>query len=129
MLRWLWHNWDNCDKAWKHLLKISDAIDRELFFNSTIMSVGNGRNTPFWKARWPGGEAPKNLALNLFKVARFKKRYVYSELKNNSWIRNLLAIDSTKLLEEFTLLFMALSEVALSEVQDQITWKWTENGC
>jgi hypothetical protein len=93
------------------------------------MSVGNGRNTPFWKARWPDGEAPKNLALNLFKVARFKKRYVYSELKNNSWIRNLLAIDSTKLLEEFTLLFMALSEVPLSEVQDQITWKWTENGC
>jgi hypothetical protein len=31
MLRWLWHNWDSCDKSWKHLLKISDAIDREFF--------------------------------------------------------------------------------------------------
>jgi hypothetical protein len=54
-------------------------------------------------------------------VARLKKRSVCSELKNNSWIRNLHAIDSTELLEEFTLLFMPLSEVALSDDQDQIT--------
>jgi hypothetical protein len=50
-LRWLWHNWDSCDKPWKYLLKITDAVDRELFFNSTTIRVGNDRNTLFWEAR------------------------------------------------------------------------------
>jgi hypothetical protein len=73
----------SCDKPWKHLLKITDVVDRELFFNSTIMDVRNGRNTHFWEARWLEGEAPQNLAPNLYKVARFKRRSVFSELNNN----------------------------------------------
>jgi hypothetical protein len=44
--------------------------------------VGNGRTTPFWKARWLNGFAPRELAPNLYSLARFKKRSVASELSN-----------------------------------------------
>jgi hypothetical protein len=50
------------------------------------------------------------------------------ELYNLNWIRNLKDINSTALLEEFLLLFMALSDVELSEQQDSIKWKWKDDG-
>jgi hypothetical protein len=34
------------------------------------------------------GSAPKDLALSLYEVARFKRRNVHVELKNSNWIRN-----------------------------------------
>jgi dimeric dUTPase (all-alpha-NTP-PPase superfamily) len=42
------------------------------------------------------------------------------ELYNLNWIRNLKDINSTALLEEFLLLFMALSDVELSKQKDSI---------
>jgi hypothetical protein len=38
-------------------------------------------------------------------------------------------IDSPALLEEFTLLFMAISSVMLTNQKDQISWKWARDGC
>jgi hypothetical protein len=87
-LRWSWHQWDHKEKPWKHLLRVTDSKDRQLFFASTTMQVGNGRNTPFWESKWLHDGAPKDLAPNLFKIARFKKRSVHTELKNSNWIRN-----------------------------------------
>jgi hypothetical protein len=60
-------------------------------------------------AKWLDGVAPKELAPNLFQVARFNKRIVSSKLHNDSWIRNLPNITTPTQLEEFTLLFMTLS--------------------
>lgn len=71
-LRWLWHNWDQCDRPWKQLLKYRDKTDRDLFFASTFFTIGNGKDTPFWEAKWLNGVAPKTLAPNLYKKARFK---------------------------------------------------------
>jgi hypothetical protein len=51
-MRWLWYNWDHQARPWKHILKITDHADLNLFFCSTRISVGNGKNTPFWKANW-----------------------------------------------------------------------------
>jgi hypothetical protein len=47
------------------------------------------KNTPFGESRWLNGLAPKEIAPNLYQIARFKKRYVYKELQNNNWNRNL----------------------------------------
>jgi hypothetical protein len=69
----MWHNWDIQEWQWKNMLQINDPTDRIPFFNSTYIQVGNGRNTPFWKAKWIQGAAPKDLAPGLFKSARFKK--------------------------------------------------------
>jgi hypothetical protein len=75
-LRWLWFHWDTKERSWKHLLKIRDPIDRQLFFASTEIQVGDGKGTPFWEARWLHGAAPKDLAPNLYKIARFKSRLI-----------------------------------------------------
>jgi hypothetical protein len=44
-LRWLWYSWNYQEKPWKHLLKIIEKTDIALFSRSTIVSVGDGRNT------------------------------------------------------------------------------------
>lgn len=46
-LRWLWFAWDQNDRPWKGILKCQDATERQLFFVSTEMTVGDGRKTPF----------------------------------------------------------------------------------
>jgi hypothetical protein len=54
--------------------------NRVLFFASTIISIGDGHNTRLWEARWINGMAPKELAPNFYKKARFKYRSVQREL-------------------------------------------------
>jgi hypothetical protein len=110
-LRWLWLNWDHVQRPWKKLMKVTDETDRHLFFSSTIISVGNGDDTPFWEAKWLNGTSPRDLAPNMFRMARFKRRSVNKELQNSNWIRNLSCINTSALIEEFTLLFMALAPV------------------
>jgi hypothetical protein len=48
------------------MIKVVDPINRQLFFSSTWIQVGNGKTTPFWEAKWLFGAAPKELAPNLF---------------------------------------------------------------
>jgi hypothetical protein len=44
----MWHNWDQQEKPWRKLLKITDETDRDLFFCSTTVAIGDGKLTPFW---------------------------------------------------------------------------------
>lgn len=113
-LRWLWHAWDHCERPWNKLLKVVDKTERELFFASTVVKVGNGKQTPFWEARWLDGTSPKELAPNLFSVTRYKTRNVATELTNYNWMRNCRRIDNPELIEEFVILFMALSNITLT---------------
>jgi hypothetical protein len=86
-----------------------------------------GENTPFWEARWLGGLAPKDIAPNLYKLVRFKKKTV-QELQNQRWINDFMGIQIPDLLEEFVDLHIAFSMVTLQDNKDTITWKWTPNG-
>jgi hypothetical protein len=116
------------DCPWKNFLKSYDKIDSALFFASTVITVGNGKNTPFWEARWLYGVTPKDLAPNLFKQAEFKYTTVQKELSNMNWISNLQQVNIEDLLDEFVLLFTTLSEVQLNNENDAIYWKWTTSG-
>jgi hypothetical protein len=120
-LWWLWHNWDLVDRPWKNLLKLQDKMDRALFFASTVIRVGGGRNTPFWESCWLNGVSPEEVALNLYNQARFKQRIVHKELQWFNWITNIQGIGTEDLLDEFILLFTMLSDVRLSEEKDTIT--------
>jgi hypothetical protein len=102
-------------------------MDKQLFSASTLVQIGDGKNSPFWEAKWLLGAAPKDLAPNLYRIARFKNRPVSKELQNSNWIRNVADISDTTQMEEFILLFMALSSVSLNNQPDKITWKWTKN--
>lgn len=127
-LRWLWHGWDQCDRPWKQLIEHRDKSDRDLFFASTYITVGDGKNTPFWEANWLNGASPKYLAPNLYEQARFKFRTVAKELRNNNWITGLKELDSQILLNEFALLYTALNSVVLNNEKDRIHWRWTASG-
>lgn len=115
--RWLWYKWDNRARPWQKLLKITDPLDRELFFCSTNIMIGNGKRTPFWEACRLNGTSPKDLVPNLYLQARYKRRTVCQELNNDNWI-----------LQEFVMLYMALADVNLTKQPDAITWRWTPHG-
>jgi hypothetical protein len=83
-MRWLWHQWDHKEKPWFSLLKVADPVDRQIFFSSTFIQIGNGKASPFRESRWLFGSAPKELAPSLFEVARFKKRSIQTEMRNNN---------------------------------------------
>jgi hypothetical protein len=100
-LRWLWNAWDSNPRQWTQLLRIPDPTDRALFFSSTYIQVGDGRNTPFWEAKWLNAATLKDIAPNLYKMARMKNRIVFAELHNHSWIKNLREINSSIMLEEY----------------------------
>jgi hypothetical protein len=111
------------------MLKISDPTDHhQLFFCSTVMHVGDGKNTPFWESRWLNGLSPKDLAPTLYGLTRFKQISISTELHNLNWIRSLAEINTSTQLEEFALLFMALEPVHLNQHKDTIRWKWTASG-
>jgi hypothetical protein len=74
------------------------------------------------------GKAPIELAPNLFKIARWKQRSIKIELQGDNWIRSLSNIGTTSEVEEFTLLFMAISFVQLLDQKDNIVYKWTPDG-
>jgi hypothetical protein len=93
-LHWLWYHLDTCPRPWKNLLKEFDPIDREIFFASTTINIGNGKSTHFWEAKWLQGSAPKETAPTLYKRARFKRRPVHDEIKNSNWIKSLYPISS-----------------------------------
>jgi hypothetical protein len=38
------------------------------------------------------------------------------------------SINSAELLEEFTMLYMALAPIQLNDQNDEIVWKWTGDG-
>jgi hypothetical protein len=57
---------------------------------------------------------------SLFKIARFKTRYVSTELQNYKLISNLVNISTPSEMEEFTILFMALDSVNLTDQPDTI---------
>jgi hypothetical protein len=50
------------------------------------------------------------------------------ELHNYNWIKNLKPFESAEQLDEFVLLFMAISGVNLSHQIDKIFWRWTPYG-
>jgi hypothetical protein len=46
-LKWPWHSWDANVRQWKQLIKCQDPTDKALFFSSTHIQVGDGKNTLF----------------------------------------------------------------------------------
>jgi hypothetical protein len=53
---------------------------------------------------------------------------VQKDLQNSNWIRNQYNIDNEEQLDEFVMLFMAISEINLTNQKDNFFWKLTANG-
>lgn len=46
-LRWLWSQWKQKNRAWTSLESPCNNVDRDLFYASTTVTIGNGKMAPF----------------------------------------------------------------------------------
>lgn len=76
-------------------------IDWQLFRASTIVTVGNGLKAEFWNSVWLNGVAPRDLVLNLYKLAWRKHKKVFEEVTNANWTRGLRRMSSVVEMAEF----------------------------
>jgi hypothetical protein len=56
------------------------AAEWALFRLCTVITVGNGTKTSFWKDRWLNGCAPQDIALECYKLAWRKNHTVAAAL-------------------------------------------------
>jgi hypothetical protein len=98
--------------------------DLALFQASTHIKIGNGKNAMFWHDRWLQGQALKDIAPNLFKLAHFKKRTMQKELQNDNWVYAVRHISTEVELREYINLWQFLKGVILNmDEKDEILWK------
>lgn len=130
-IRWLWHEWVSPDKTWAGSDLPCDETDRLLFAACTNITLGDGRTAKFWQSGCLQGRRPKDIAPNLYKISKRKKRTVADALANNSWIRELRnssALTVTHLAEFAQLWTMLRSTVLQQDRPDTIAWKLTACG-
>ena len=127
-LRWLWYLWTEPDRPWVGSEPPVDAIDKQLFRSSTVVTVENGETATFWQSSWLNGQAPIDRYPELYKWAWRKNRTLKEELHNQSWTRGLWRMQTVDEMASFVELWDAVQEVQLAEEQNKITWRWTTDG-
>jgi hypothetical protein len=104
------------------------AEEEELFKACTVISIGNGVRTNFWKDRWLKGQAPKDIAPECFRWAWRKNITVAKALTNRCWMRGLRRMNNETALRQFVELWTQIQQIRLSSHPDQITWRFTSDG-
>lgn len=127
-LRWLWFQWFEPDRPWVGMEVPCNETDKQLFRASTIVKVGNGQRARFWESPWLEGQAPRDIAPNLFKLAWRKNLTVEEELQNLNWTRGLWNMSSATEIAELVILWGELDRVQLTNEEDVLLWKWTRDG-
>ena len=128
-LRWMLFQWKQKNKACTNLEVPCDRVDRELFYASTIVTIGDGKMAPFWTSCWINGNMAKSIAPLLYAKSRRKKITVHQALKSEKWIDHIYPPATSEEMTQFVRLWEAIREVARNEtVEDTITWRWTMDG-
>jgi len=125
----LWLRWTVKEKAWAGMPLPCDKVDLDLFNASTIVTIGNGKMADFWGSSWIEGQAPKNMAPNLYKKARRKNITVFKALRNNYWIQFCAPFTREEEMREFVSLWHSISSThSLNDLDDTISWRWSADG-
>ena len=95
-LRWLWFQGTEPERPWVGTDPLVNAVDRQLFRASTVVTLGDGATASFWQSAWLDGLAPMDIYPNLFKLAWRKNRTVKEELVNQNWTRGLWRMQSVQ---------------------------------
>lgn len=128
-LRWLWYEWADADRPWVGTAPPVNDVDRQLFRASTVVTLGNGQKAKFRQDSWLGGQAPIDIAPNLYKWAwRKHHRLVKDELTDRNWTRGLWRMISVQEMAEFIQLWDLVTQTQLTQQEDKITWRWTGSG-
>lgn len=128
---WLWQEWKSPNKAWVGMETPCDNSDRLLFAACTTIHVGNCKTIKFWHDAWVQGRRPKDIVPNLFVRRTRNRKTLHQALHNDNWIRDLnyrYGFNNTLLQEYFTLWELISHTTLRSAIEDDITWKLTQNG-
>lgn len=127
-LRWLWFAWTEPDRPWVGTQLPCDETDRQFFRASTVVQLGDGNTAKFWQCSWLNGQAPRDIAPNLYKLVWRKYNTVKEDITDHHWTRGLWRMTSAIEMAEFVLLWDVVQQLTLDDNPDTIRWKWTNNG-
>jgi mannosylglycoprotein endo-beta-mannosidase len=127
-LRWLWYQWKEPDRPWVGSDVPCNETDRQFFRLSTIVIVGNGQQARFWDSSWLNGQASKDLAPDLYKLAWRKNQSVKDDLRNCNWTRGIWRMTTANEMAQLVSLWERISDVQLTDEVDEIKWRWTGHG-
>ena len=88
-------------RAWNNLEILCDKVDRDLFYVSSVVIVGDGNTVPFWSSNWINGSMAKSIAPLLFEKTRRKKITVRQALTNNKCIYHIYPPTSQEEVRQF----------------------------
>jgi len=74
------------------------------------------------------GQAPRDLAPSLYKLAWRKHNSVEEDLRNMNWTRGLWRMQSVEQMAEFVALWDTVQNVQLTQHPDEIVWRMTPDG-
>ncbi|KAE8811018.1 hypothetical protein D1007_12167 [Hordeum vulgare] len=124
-LRWLWLSWTSPDRPWIGSQLPCDNGDRNLFYASTAVSLGDGATASFWHSSWTGAGNLRSEFPTLHKHSRKKNRSVREALHNDTWIKDLAHGDNAHIWAETLRLhrWLQTSGPHLQEnSRDSISW-------
>lgn len=76
--------WKDPTRLWVGLGNPCSEVDMDLFYASTVITVGNGGKTPFLEAPWLRGKKTKDIALLIFTASMRRKWVVRDALRDNA---------------------------------------------
>jgi hypothetical protein len=80
--RWPWLEWKDPSKIWVRSDNPCTVDDMEILYAATIITVGNGKKTPFSHGPWLGGQKPIDIAPSPSELESGQT------LHGNAWVRN-----------------------------------------
>ncbi|XP_071677132.1 uncharacterized protein [Lolium perenne] len=105
--------------------------ERDIFFASTVMVVGDGSLALFWEDRWLDGKSVGEVAPDLLALIPRrprKRRIVEQVLTERSWITDNVGAVSPLALWQYVKLWSRVQRVQLTNVPDKLVWRWTTGG-
>lgn len=126
-LRWAWYTRKSPSRPWVGSQLPCSKIDLQLFNASTTIRLGDGKCAQFWNSAWLNGASPKDIAPNLFSLARRKNATVENALHQGRWMKGIERLSTTADLLCFIDLWHQINRITLSDQPDEIDWRWNGN--
>jgi hypothetical protein len=85
-LRWQWMTWENNNKPWSGIVIPSSSTEPALFRACIKITIRNDTSTSFWDDQWLQGQASRQLAPALHKLAWRKQISMAQACREGRWM-------------------------------------------